>query len=73
VDGEDAATLANLTSQRDNNWLSKYATDLQPRLKAAEAKRDSKIQDIVEKIDTIKRGSWLFDPTKIDKDFYQQY
>lgn len=39
----------------------------------AKEQYDSKIQDLIDKIDTIKKGNWLFDPSKIDPNFTKKF
>lgn len=61
-----------------NNTGSKYTLDeqinkLQKLQESANLQYQSKTEDILDKINTVKKGNALFDPTKIDPNFIKNF
>lgn len=63
--------LWNLRNKEDQ--LDKQLEDFDASLRTAEAREYDKRSDIIAKINTIKKGNLLFDPTKISPNFKKKY
>lgn len=63
-DLKNSNTTANLQKQLD--LLQEYGT-------TADKQMFEKEQDIIAKINTIKNGNWMFDPTKINPEFKKKF
>lgn len=60
-------------NKNDMNSLSTQVSQLDEALQVANARKKSKEEDIQAKINTIKKGNLLFDPTKIDPEFKAKF
>lgn len=61
------------TNINDNNKLFKQQDELNKAVVTAKTQLDVKTQDIQAKINTIKKGNWLFDPTKLSEEYKQEF
>ena len=70
-------TLNNLfslkTNINDSFKLLEQQDALNQILPTAKTQLDVKIEDIQAKINTIKKGNWLFDPTKLSEEYKQEF
>ena len=74
ISGPTQEQLDYLWSLKNNeNSLDKQLSDLEDALEVAEAREYSKSSDIAAKINTIKKGNYIFDPTKISPSFKRKY
>lgn len=57
----------------DVNTLSSQLSQVKDALAVAGTVKKEKEEDILAKVNTIKKGNWLFDPTKIDPQFKAKF
>lgn len=63
----------NSRNKNDMDSLSTQVSQIDEALMVANSRKKSKEEDIQAKINTIKKGNWLFDPTKIDPAFKARF
>ena len=56
-----------------DNQLDKQLSELDDAIKVAEAREYDKRSDIAARINTIKKGDWMFDPTAVHPEFTRKY
>lgn len=63
----------NSRNKNDLNSLATQTSQIAEALEVANTRKKSKEEDIQQKINTIKKGNLLFDPTKIDPNFKAKF
>lgn len=63
----------NSRNKNDGNVLSSQLSQVRDAMAVADARKKEKEEDIQAKINTIKKGNLLFDPTKIDPEFKRKF
>lgn len=66
-------SMWNMKNNNDTKTISKQLQQLQQVEESAKLQYDEKNSDIQDKFNTLKKGNWLFDPTKINPEFTKEF